>query len=639
METIRKLKVAIVGNPNVGKSALFNVLTGIYQHTANWPGKTVDLKKGLIELDNAQVEVVDLPGIYSLTVTSPEEEVARDFVVEENVDVVVNVVDASNLFRNLMFTVQLLELFPRVILFVNMLDVAESKGVKINLEKLSQKLGIPVIGGIVVKGVGIKELKELLGKVADGKVHFHPVYPAYPEEVEVFAKYLRTYDIPYPAEFAAVKAFEGDEFILKLLKEKGITPPDPMPEKIYKLRAEWLKDLLADVFFVEHYKPGKRLVDRIDEIVTHPILGYIVFIVVMFLMFYITFTVGNYFADLIDIFFGWISESVSALPLSDLWKSFLVDAVIGGVGSVLVLTPVIAVFFLMYAIFEDSGYIARAAAMLDKFMHFWGLPAKLFFPLVLGMGCTVPAVIGTTALEEEERKMGVFLVGFMPCTARLAVYAAVVSVFFKGYQGALVVVSMYVLGFVAVVIGAKILKMIGLGEEVMPLVLELPAYHVPHIKTVLYSTWVRIRDFIYKAGTLIFLSTVVIWMLLNLPYGASPGESYLGLIGKFIAPLFAPLALNDWRIVSLLIPSFLAKEAAIAVIGVLYGGVEMLRNAITAPQIIVFLIFFTLYTPCVATLGAIYSVTKNWKYPIISVIFSFSIAYGMAFVAKLVMGV
>ncbi|WP_449186178.1 ferrous iron transport protein B [Zhurongbacter thermophilus] len=640
MKTLHRLRVALAGNPNVGKSALFNVLTGIYQHTANWPGKTVERKEGFFDIDDIHVEVVDLPGIYSLTVTSPEEEVTREFLANEDIDVVINVVDASNLFRNLMLTIQLLELFPRVILFVNMLDVAEAKGVKIDLEKLSKKLGIPVVGGVVVTGQGIDELKKVLKDVVRGKVHFHPVYPVYGQEVEILEEYLAKYGCKYPPKFAAVKALEGDEEIIKLLKEKGITIPEPQPQAISQIRAEWLKNLLKDVFIVESYEPKQTITDKIDMIVTHPIWGYVVFMFAMFLMFYITFTFGGYLSGLIEMFFSWLGDTVSTFISSELWKSFIVDAVIGGVGSVLTFTPIIFTFFLMYSILEDSGYIARAAAMMDRLMHLLGLPAKLFFPLILGMGCTVPAVMGTTAMEEEERKLGVYLVGFMPCSARLAVYSAIVSAFFTGYTGALVIVSMYLIGFFAVVVGAKVLKMFGLARDTMPLVIELPSYHIPHVKTVLYATWIRTKEFIYKAGTLIFVATIIIWMLVNMPFGVKPENSYLAILGKAIAPLFYPLGLADWRIVSTLIPSFAAKEAAIATIGVLYGGVQMLKNAVTVPQILVFLVFFTLYTPCMATLGAIYSVTKRWKVVFLSVLFSFSVAYVFAFIARLViMGV
>ena len=635
MKTLQKLRVALVGNPNVGKSALFNVLTGIYQHTANWPGKTVERKEGFFDIEDIHVEIIDLPGIYSLMVTSPEEEVTRDFLLSGDIDVVVNVVDASNLFRNLMLTVQLLELFPKVILFVNMLDVAESKGVKIDLKKLSKNLGIPVVGGTVVKDIGIEDLKKMLVNVVRGLVHFHPIYPVYGQDVEVMMEVLEKKGCIFPPRFAAVKAFEGDESVWKCLKEKSIPLPPPQPQRISEIRASWLKNILKDVFIVEKYKPEKNITDEIDMIVTHPIWGYVAFLFAMFVMFYVTFTVGGYFASLIEMFFDYLGRITSGYIHSDLWRSFVVDAVIGGVGSVLTFTPIIFTFFLMYSILEDSGYIARAAAMMDRLMHFLGLPAKLFFPLILGMGCTVPAVMGTTALEEEERKMGVYLVGFMPCSARLAVYSAIVSAFFKGYVGALVIVSMYVLGFIAVIVGAKILKMFGLARETMPLVIELPSYHIPHVETVLYSTWIRTKEFIYKAGTLIFLSTIIIWMLVNLPYGVSPEDSYLAEIGRWISPLFYPLGLSDWRIVSTLIPSFAAKEAAIATIGVLYGGVDVLSKFISVPQILVFLVFFTLYTPCMATLGAIYSVTKKWRVVILSVLFSFTVAYVFSFLIRL----
>ncbi len=637
MKAMKKLKVALAGNPNVGKSALFNVLTGVYQHTANWPGKTVERKEGFFDIEDIHVEVVDLPGIYSLMVTSPEEEVTREFLATEDVDVVVNVVDASNLFRNMLFTIQLLELFPRVILFVNMLDVAESKGVKINLEKLSKKLGIPVVGGVVVKGDGVEDLKKLLVDVAHGRVHFHPVYPVYGQDVEVMEDILMKRGCRYSPKFAAVKAFEGDEEIRNLLRQKGIPLPNPDPGRISAIRAEWLKKLLEDVFIVDTYTPHRTLTDKLDMIVTHPIGGYLIFLAVMFLMFYITFTFGGWLAGWIEWFFDWLGGTISAYVSSDLWKSFITDAVIGGVGSVLSFTPIIFTFFFMYSILEDSGYIARAAAMMDRFMHMLGLPAKLFFPLILGMGCTVPAVMGTTALEEEERKLGVYLVGFMPCSARLAVYSAIVSAFFTGYTGAVVVLSMYVIGFTAVVIGAKILKMVGLGKETMPLVIELPSYHIPHLKTVLYITWVRTKEFIYKAGTLIFIATIIIWMLLNLPVGTTPDKSYLAVFARWLAPIFYPLGIGDWHLVATLVPSFAAKEAAISTIGVLYGGVEALRRVVSIPQILVFLVFFTLYTPCMATLGAIYSVTRRWKVVFLSVAFSFATAYLFAFVARLLL--
>lgn len=654
---MRIVKVALAGNPNVGKTAIFNGLTGMRQHVGNWPGVTVEKKEGRYSHKGDDFLVVDLPGIYSLSAVSIDEKIARNFLAEENPDVVVAIVDGTNLERNLYLVSELMDLGVNLIIAVNFMDEVEKNNMKVDIQRLSEILGIPIVGTVAIKGHGIQKLKEEIFKASRSKSGSSTKYSdeleEYIERVEGTLK-LFGEQFPFAMRFLALKLIEEDPEILEQIK-----PFIDDTKRFSRLLNEILSDIrqkhddpsvfVGDEKFrfiqraLKNTVEGKAtksesLTNRMDKVLTHRILGLPILFGVMYAVFQLTFTLGGIFADWLDsgmaVLSNWVGNSIQNETLA----SFLADGVIGGIGSVLVFVPNIFILFFLIAILENVGYMARAAFVVDKVMNAMGLSGKSFIPMILGFGCNVPAIMATRTIEnEDDRIITAVLNPLIPCSARIPIFVTFIGTFFSANQG-LMLFSMYVIAVILVVILAKILKATLFRGAPTPFIMELPPYRVPSAPEVLNEAWKRTSLFMKKAGTIIFAVVIVIWLLASLPVGVeyASEDSYIGLIGKTIAPIFKPNGFGNWQSAVALIFGFLAKEVVVGILGTLAGGVEnlggFLQTLFTPISAYSFMLFSLLYIPCVASLGALLREVKM-KWTIFSVVLLVSLAYlvSMAF--------
>lgn len=548
--------IALLGNPNVGKTTLFNALTGSKQYVGNWPGVTVDKKEGFF----GDIKIVDLPGIYAMDTFSNEEKVAKNFLEGDEVDLILNIVDASNLVRNLYLTTQLKQFNKPIILAVNMVDIAESKGIVIDFEKLGKLLNIKVLPISASKKIGLDELKDVL---ASSKFDL-------PNDVDNFN---------FKDEKAAYTYIED---IIEQCKNDT-------------------NDIKSSIS------------DKLDKILLNPFLAYPIFILMMILMFQITFAwVGQPLSDLLD---GFLNDSLmpwinNLLANSSPWfQSLIVDGIIGGVGGIIVLLPVILSLFVCITLLEDSGYMARVAFIMDKLMRKMGLSGKAFIPMIVGFGCSVPAIMSARTLEsEKDRKLTALLVPLMSCNARLPVYTVFASVFFSAHQG-LVVGSLYFLGVLLAFLIGILFKNTIFKKDEEPFIIELPEYKKPELKSVLKQTFDKGKGFLKKAGTIIFAMSVVIWFLSNFNFTGivtDVNDSILASIGSIIAPIFTPLGFGNWQSSVSLLTGLLAKETILSSMQVIFAGDLSVTLAahFTALSAYSFLVFVLLYTPCVSVIGA-----------------------------------
>ncbi len=598
------LTIALAGNPNAGKTTIFNVLTGLRQHTGNWPGKTVEKKEGEIEFKRLKIKIVDLPGTYSLTAYSPEEIIARDFIIEQRPDAVINVADATNLERNLYLTAQLLELEVPTTLALNMADDLQKEGAEIKSAKISEQLGgIPVVFTTANKGKGVAELIAAAVQAAQNKnaPAFRLDYGGKMERE--ITKLLSAFDELkfdagiYPRRWLAVKLLESDAEILPRVEAM------PQGEKIIaraREGAERLKTMLGDD--VDLLAADRRygfvngvtrqalrrpqmervtLTDRIDDIVAHKWLGLPIFFLMMYVMFRLVIDVSSPFLDWTDALInGPIAHSFNLLlawARAPEWlRSLLIDGIVAGVGGVLVFVPGLLILYFFLALLEDSGYMSRAAFVMDKFMRVVGLHGKSFIPMILGFGCAVPAVYATrTIASRRDRILTALLVPLMSCSARLPVYVVFGLAFF-GARAGTVIWTMYALGIlVAMLAGAVFTRTILKPDISSTFVLELPPYRAPAWKSLMIHTWENTREFVRKAGTVIFGASVVMWLLLNLPWGVSDQRnSYFGKFSGAIAPFFAPLGYGNWETGGALLTGFMAKEIVVSTLSQIYLGGE-----------------------------------------------------------------
>ena len=662
------LKIGLAGNPNVGKTTLFNNLTGLNQHVGNWPGKTVEKAEGHYNYNNNRVDVIDLPGNYALSAHSIEEIVSRDFIVDEDSDVIVNIIDASNLERNLYLTVQMMELGANLVVALNMNKFAQDKGYTIDAKKLSDLLGVPVVEIEANSKIGKDQLLKTIEEAAKNPVNtvnrlsYGPELFDHLNELQTAIEEDKNLS-DVPSRWIAIKLLEDDEIILDRIedssKRNNILNTTEKVKKHFKdiynesseevianARYAYIEGLLKEVLT----KPAtekKTLTDKIDSIVTNRLLGFPIFLVIMYLMFQITFTVAAPFQDMIDEGFGILGEMVATSLGDGMLTSFIVDGIIGGVGGVLVFLPQIILLFLIISFLEDSGYLARAAFVMDKVMHsLVGLHGKAFIPMILGFGCGIPGIMATRTMEnEKDRLITMLIVPFMSCTARMPVYLLLVGAFFAAADQTNVIFSLYVLGIVVAIIVAFILRKTLFDDMDAPFVMELPDYKLPTLRGILMHTAEKSWGFVRKAGTIILAAAIIVWILSSFPAGVEYGsqESAIGMIGTAVAPVFAPLGFGSWQPAVALIFGLVAKEVVVGTFSSLFGvaeegaGIAAAMHGIFTPlTAYVFMVFVLLYIPCFAALGTIKQETGGWKWPLIMSVTTLITAYVVAFIVYMV---
>lgn len=579
------LNIALLGNPNVGKTTVFNLLTGSNQYVGNWPGVTIEKKEGFLEDD---IKIVDLPGIYAMDTFSNEEKVSKSFLEKEDVDLILNVVDASNLTRNLYLTTQLMQFNKPIVILLNMFDVAKAKGMEIDTHKLAREFGVTVIPIVAKKKEGVDDIASKLREAAR-------------------------------KPFIYSTNWGNEEETYKIIEEKlALCTNFPKEDK-------------------------KTISDKIDSIVLHPIFAYPIFIGLLLLLFKFTFDwVGGPlqegFAGLIENYIAIPADA--ALANSSPWfRSLIVDGIIGGLGGTLPFFPLICTLFFGISLFEDSGYMSRTAFLMDRIMKKVGLSGKAFIPMIMGMGCSSPAIMATRTLEsEKDRKITALIAPLMTCGAKLPVYALFVAVFFPKNQ-ALVTASLYLVGIVAAIIVALFLNRTTFKNEVEPFILELPEYKIPTISALLKNTWNKSKGFLVKVVTIMFAMSVVIWAFSSFNFNGfteNINDSFLAYIGKVIAPIFRPLGFSDWRTSVALLTGLGAKEVVVNTLSILYGNLpEVLPAVFTGVTAYAFLIFTALYTPCIAALATMRKEYGN-KMMLTSLLYQFALAWVAGVIVNIV---
>lgn len=659
----KEIVIALAGNPNSGKTSVFNGLTGARQHVGNWPGVTVERKEGVVRRGDRVFRIVDLPGIYSLSAYSQEEIIARDFLIHNRVDVIVDVVDASNLERNLYLTTQLLELGIGTVVALNMVDMAARMGRKIDLERFAHLLGTRVVPTVAHKGHGLEAILDTAAEVAGCADCEPPRSARHNAEIESEVRKLQQSitlrpDCRAPLRWLLIKSLENDPEALRLLAECAQADADPVAEVertrrhlesvfgddveavIADGRYGFIGGLLREVVTRTAEVDRLSASDRIDNVMLNRVLGIPIFLVLMWLTFKLTFDVGAFFVDRIDTGVVWLSSwAESAMPTGPL-SSLVVDGVIAGVGGVIVFVPNIVIIFIIISFLEDSGYMARAAFLMDRSMHALGLHGKSFIPMLMGFGCNVPAVMATRTLEaREDRLLTILINPLMSCTARLPIYILFTGVFFSE-KGAWVIFSIYALGIVLAVASCKLFRQVLFPRAMSPFVMELPPYRMPTVRGTVIHVWERVSLFLSKAGTVILAASVVIWALGSLPWGVPFGGegSLVWYIGKAIEPIVRPMGM-DWRAAVALFFGLGAKEIVVSTLGVLYGfgrhgqgeaGLQAaIGGAFTPLTAYTFMVVSLIYVPCIATIAAIRRETNSWKWTALSVSYSLALAYAM----------
>ena len=651
------LTIALAGNPNCGKTSLFNLLTKSRQHIGNWPGVTVEKKEGTLKFKGESYKVIDLPGTYSLGAYSEDEIVARNYILKDKPDVVINVVDATNLERNLYLTTQLIEMGANVVIALNMIDQAESLNIEIDTNKLSKRLGVPIIKTSAFKNRGIEELIEtsIHSKKNEKLININ-----YGEDIENEIKnlsyLLEAYKnkLEFPVNWTALKLLENDEYIKDKVKQLNspsiftkLEESNKTIEKnigfeadmsIVDKRYSFISSITEDVI----KKPSKKQVtttEKIDKIVTNKYLGIPIFALIMYCLYELTFIIGagiqEWFGDLIAKAGVIVSDFIANMGAPELLVGFINDGLFGGVGAVLSFLPLIMVMYFLLGLLEDSGYMARAAYVMDRLMRGLGLHGKTFVSMIVSVGCNVPGIMSTRTLENKKDRMIAILINpFISCGARMPIYAVFVEAFFPTHQG-LVLFSLYVLGIIVALISGKIFSKTLFKGESSYFVMELPAYRMPSIKNVFLLMWEKAGAFFKKAGMIIFPMMIVLWALSVLPLGVEPNSehSILGMIGSFVAPLFVLAGYGTWQAGVSLITGILAKESVVATMGMVYAGVEegealinVIQQVFTPLSAVSFLVMTLLYTPCLAALGVIKRETNSMKWTIFSAVYTFVIA-------------
>ncbi|MCM1063383.1 MAG: ferrous iron transport protein B [Eubacterium sp.] len=637
-ESNRKhINVACVGNPNCGKTTLFNALTGSKLKVANWPGVTVERFEGETSYEDTDITLIDTPGIYSLTCYTIEEKVTRQCAMDDEIDVIINVVDASSLERNLYLTLQLLELGKPIVLALNMMDIVKERGMEIDMHRLPEMLGnIPVVPVSAAKRTGLDILLHaVIHHYEEGGEEYILKYPDLIEDkiarLEVMMQ--AHYPTHSSVRWHAIKLLEDDEEVKREHPIPVVSVVDRSYEKeIIQCKYAYIEEVVAETLFHREQKAART--DRIDRVLTHPVFGIPIFLLIMCLVFFLTFTVGDALKGVFETGLGYLSEAVAAglesLGVASWLQSLMVDGIIAGVGGILTFIPNIFILFLALAVLEDSGYMARVAYVMDSVMGKVGLSGKAFLPMILGFGCTVPAIMATRALEtEQDRRKTMLVTPFMSCSARLPIYVLLSEMFFPE-AAAPVAFSMYVIGMVTAIVAAKFINQLEKGKINDSLLIELPEYKRPNGRTIRIYVWTKLKDYLSKAGTTIFVASIVIWFVLN--FGMSgmvedPADSFGAAVGRFLVPVLAPAGLGMWQIGVALLSGISAKEVVVSSFTVLFGvsnvnseagmasivaNIQRVNPGFGALNAYCLMLFCLLYVPCAATVATVKKESGSW---------------------------
>lgn len=672
----KTINVALIGNPNSGKTSLFNMASGGHEHVGNYSGVTVDAKHGQMHYKGYEFNIYDLPGTYALSAYTPEEVYVRRHLFEKTPDVVINVVTASNLERNLYLTTELIDINLRMVVALNMYDELEQDGAKLDFKFLGELLGVPMVPTVSRSGDGINNLFDMVIKVYEDREqetssrHIHINHGVWVENAIAALSAAMKLDgalASYHTRYLAIKLLERDKEVERLLHDrpdfdKWISIIDGEIERIKREMGEDVETVISNEKYgfiagalKESYTPGRHEKEKttnvIDTIVTHKLWGYPIFLFLMWLMFEATFSLGAYPMGWIESGVGALSEWLGGLMNAGAFKDLVIDGVIGGVGGVIVFLPNILILYTFISLMEDSGYMARAAFIMDKVMHKIGLHGKSFIPLIMGFGCNVPAIMATRTIESRSSRIITILINpFMSCGARLPVFILLAGVFFPQHAGT-VLFGLYLLGILVAVVTAKLLRRFMFRRDDTPFVMELPPYRVPTWRSVVRHMWDKAAMYLRKMGGLILIASVCVWFLSYFPRNENPeiqkSNSYIGMVGRFTEPLVEPLGLN-WKASVALLTGSVAKEVTVSTLGVLYAGnaddttVLSERLAEVNPDTgvsdfnranaLAFLVFVLLYFPCLATLVAIRQEAGGWKWAVFSFVYNTIVAWILAFI-------
>ncbi len=671
------VNIGFVGNPNCGKTTLFNAYTGAKLKVANWPGVTVEKKEGSMQYHEHTFKLVDLPGIYSLTSYTMEEKVSREFILSDDVDVIVDIADASALERNLYLTLQLIELGKPVVLALNMMDIVEERGMEIDMHRLPEMLGIPVVPVSARKKRGLDILMHAVAhhmdkeepvifvhdhdELEENSTHKHDHHTEYAmvysdlieDKIDAIIDVLKQrYPDMKNYRWHALKLLEQDPDIMKRYPIDLPEVMDRSYEKdIINQKYDFIEEIIGEVLMNKEKK--EQLTDKMDQLLTHPVLGVPVFLGIMALVFALTFNIGDWLKEtFVEAAIDWCSMGIlnclTYFQVNEVLVSLIVDGIVAGVGTILTFLPNIFILFLALAFLEDSGYMARVAYVMDGIMGRLGLSGRAFIPMLLGFGCTVPAIMASRALEDpRDRRKTILITPFMSCSARLPIYVVFSQMFFAEHA-MLVAYSMYILGIAVALITALVLKWIDKKESQNNLLIELPEYKTPNAHSIAIYVWEKVEDYLTRAGTVIFVASIIVWGLLNCgPSGLvdDMGQSFGAIIGKALVPVFAPIGLGYWQIIVALISGIAAKEVVVSSCGVLFGignlnsqaGMDDMVSLLAAVgfgsvNAYALMTFCLLYTPCTATLATIKRESGSWKWTGQAMVFQLIVAWLVSFI-------
>lgn len=661
---MKEILVALAGNQNCGKTTLFNALTGSNQHVGNFPGVTVEKKEGKVR-GHEEIRIVDLPGIYSLSPYTSEEIVTRDFILNEQPDVILNIVDATNIERNLYLSLQLMELEKPMVIALNMMDEVNRSGNHVDVEQLSERLKVRVVPISASRRDGIDDLVAAVSAAAADEAKFDldfcsgAIHRAIHSIAHIIEDHAQQAGIP--KRFAATKLVDGDEPMQRLLNlhESDLNIIEHIVKQMEEelgtdreaaladMRYSYIESLVAQCVSRHHETREQQRSEKLDRWLTHKYLGIPIFLCIMLLIFYLTFVpIGGMLQGLlesgIDMFVSWLDVQMEAWQVSSWLHSLVIDGICAGVGSVLSFLPLIVVLFFFLSLLEDSGYMARVAYIMDKALRKIGLSGKSFVPMLIGFGCSVPAIMSTRTLSSErDRKMTIILTPFMSCSAKLPIYGMITAAFFPQHA-AVVMLGVYLIGILVAILCGLLFKRTLFKGNPVPFVMELPAYRIPDARSVLMHMWEKAKDFLHRAFTIIFAATIIIWFLQSYDFSfhavSDASASMLAIIGEKIAWIFEPLGFADWRASSALITGITAKESVVSTLSILTGAStdaglsSVLQTMFTPLSAFAFLCFTVLYMPCVAAFAATKRELGTLKEALFAVLFQTGVAYIVALI-------